>query len=139
MVLLFLDSRYWVYHREVPHSFKHDTSYFKRLIPDKFLKITALGCFLKFVCLCLFPCLLCECVYLELYHCLFSVSRLYYHSMKIKGLRSSTPRSFLLSLSFLNFSPFLSTSLCLVFEPLPVTVNLRQPLCWHRWEVNRNK
>lgn len=68
---------------------------------------------------------------------LLSVSRLYYHSLEVKG--SLTTYYLLLS----SISPlFLPMSLCPVFEPFepfPVTVNLRQPLCWHRWEVNRSQ
>lgn len=39
---------------------------------------------------------------------------------------------------FLNIL-FCSMSYYLAFELLPVTINLRKPLCWHRLEVNRSK
>lgn len=39
---------------------------------------------------------------------------------------------------FLNIL-FCSMSFYLAFELLPVTINLRKPLCWHRLEVNRSK
>lgn len=80
------------------------------------------------------------CVSVRALPCLLTVSRLYYHSVEHDILPTTCfptpPPPF--SHFFFFFFCF-SPCLCLVFEPLPVTVNLRQPLCWHRWEVNRSK
>lgn len=91
----------------------------------KITKSNSSGVFCKFACVCLS----CICVCLG---CFSSVNRLYSYCKG--GYGPSTPRYFLSSFMFLSFSPCIP-----VFEPLPVTVNLRQPLCWHRWEVNRSK
>lgn len=130
VVLLFIDKiRYFVYHKEVPNSLNTFSQ-----ISSVFFQVVAPGCFYKFVCLCLS-----ESVYVwGIFHCLLSVSRL---PITLRRLRDANhpPPSLFRSLSLFYFSFFLSMFLCLVFEPLPVTVNLRQPLCWHRWEVNRSK